>query len=197
MCSGLRSSVSVVTSVGSCCSTPGDGIGGSLILLWTVLINSSLVVLTILILIEIIALETVLVVVLMSRLIKSWWTHLVTHTSSTAFRGAVGVMYAFISLRDFRIGSCVYPAYPRGMQQSAEDRKNLSEKKKEEEHLRLHSHRIDLGGSLSSHIRASPSNKNGKSNSLIVVLGTSRCLNVDVTLLKKRRWLCGSCLPVN
>nr|GFC68888.1 hypothetical protein [Tanacetum cinerariifolium] len=27
--------------------------------------------------------------------------------------------------------------------------------------------------------------------------GTSGCLNVDVTLLKKRRWLCGSCFPVN
>nr|GEW84996.1 reverse transcriptase domain-containing protein [Tanacetum cinerariifolium] len=29
----------------------------------------------------------------------------------------------------------------------------------------------------------------------IHVLGTSGCLNVEVTLLKKRRWLCGSCLP--
>nr|GFC12647.1 hypothetical protein [Tanacetum cinerariifolium] len=89
----------------------------------------------------------------------------------------------------FRNGSCICLAYPRGMQQSAEDRKNLSEKKKEEEHLRLLSHRssqvrIDLGGSLSSHIRASPSNEKGNSNSLIVVLGTSGCLNVDVTLLK-------------
>nr|GEX21925.1 synaptobrevin, longin-like domain protein [Tanacetum cinerariifolium] len=47
------------------------------VLLWTVLIDSSLVWLTIFILIEIIALETILVVVLMSRLIKSRWTHLV------------------------------------------------------------------------------------------------------------------------
>nr|GFD04500.1 hypothetical protein [Tanacetum cinerariifolium] len=52
--------------------------------------------------------------------------------------------------------------------------------------------RIDLGGSLSSHIRASPSNEKGNCKSLIVVLGTSGCLNVEVTLLKKRRWLCGS-----
>nr|GFC44049.1 hypothetical protein [Tanacetum cinerariifolium] len=46
-------------------------------------------------------------------------------------------------------------------------------------------------------ILASPSNEKGNSNNLTVVLGTSGCLNVDVTLLKKRRWLCGSCLPVN
>nr|GFA09760.1 hypothetical protein [Tanacetum cinerariifolium] len=39
--------------------------------------NSSFIGLTVLILIEIVALETVLVVVLMSRLIKSRWTHLV------------------------------------------------------------------------------------------------------------------------
>nr|GFB92653.1 hypothetical protein [Tanacetum cinerariifolium] len=69
---------------------------------WTVMINSSLVWLTVLILIEIVALETVLVVVLMSRLIKSRWTHLVTHTSSTALRGAVGVMKEFfISSKEF------------------------------------------------------------------------------------------------
>nr|GFC40865.1 hypothetical protein [Tanacetum cinerariifolium] len=43
-------------------------------------------------------------------------------------------------------------------------------------------------------ILASPSKEKGNSNNLSVVLGTSRCLNVDVTLLKKRRWLCGSCL---
>nr|GEZ25639.1 hypothetical protein [Tanacetum cinerariifolium] len=49
--------------------------------------------------------------------------------------------------------------------------------------------------SLSSQIRAYPSNEKGNSNNLIVVLGTSGCLNVDFTLLKKRRWLCGSCLP--
>nr|GEY53407.1 reverse transcriptase domain-containing protein [Tanacetum cinerariifolium] len=55
--------------------------------------------------------------------------------------------------------------------------------------------RIDLGGSLSSQIQASPSNEKGNRNSLIVVLGTSGCLNVNVTLLKNQRWLCGSCLP--
>nr|GEY17916.1 hypothetical protein [Tanacetum cinerariifolium] len=47
------------------------------VLLWTVLIDSSLVWLTVLILIEIIALETVLVVVLIIELMKSLWTHLV------------------------------------------------------------------------------------------------------------------------
>nr|GEW02265.1 reverse transcriptase domain-containing protein [Tanacetum cinerariifolium] len=47
------------------------------VLRWTVLIDSSLVWLTVLILIEIIALETILVVVLISRLMKSRWTHLV------------------------------------------------------------------------------------------------------------------------
>nr|GEZ09588.1 hypothetical protein [Tanacetum cinerariifolium] len=103
------------------------------------------------------------------------------------------------------------------MQQSAEDRKNLSEKKKEEEEqLRLLSHRryptdvalrirdedtnevrIDHGGSLSSQIRASPSNEKGNNNNLTVVLGTFGCLNVDVNLLKNRRWLCGSCVLVN
>nr|GFB70979.1 hypothetical protein [Tanacetum cinerariifolium] len=57
--------------------------------------------------------------------------------------------------------------------------------------------KIDRGGSLSSHILASPSKEKGNSNNLTVVLGTSECLNVDVTLLKKRRWLCGSCLLVN
>nr|GEW31048.1 hypothetical protein [Tanacetum cinerariifolium] len=46
------------------------------VLLWTVLIDSSLVCLTVLTLIEIIALEMILVV-LMSRLIKSRWTHVV------------------------------------------------------------------------------------------------------------------------
>nr|GFB01740.1 hypothetical protein [Tanacetum cinerariifolium] len=55
--------------------------------------------------------------------------------------------------------------------------------------------KIDRGGSLSSQILASPSNEKENSNNLTVVLGTSECRNVDVTLLKKRRWLCGSCLP--
>nr|GEZ39496.1 hypothetical protein [Tanacetum cinerariifolium] len=39
--------------------------------------------------------------------------------------------------------------------------------------------RIDRGGSLSSQIWASPSRDNGKRKSLIVVLGTSGCLNVE------------------
>nr|GFB73736.1 hypothetical protein [Tanacetum cinerariifolium] len=57
--------------------------------------------------------------------------------------------------------------------------------------------KIDREGSLSSQILAFPSNEKGNSNNLTVVLGTSGCQNVDVTLLKKRRWLCGSCLSVN
>nr|GEV19090.1 retrovirus-related Pol polyprotein [Tanacetum cinerariifolium] len=72
------------------------------------------------------------------------------------------------------------------MQQSTEDRKNLREKKKKEKHSCLVSYRIDLGGSLSNHIHASPSNEKGNSKSLIVVLGNSGCLNVEATLLKKR-----------
>nr|GFC45616.1 hypothetical protein [Tanacetum cinerariifolium] len=56
--------------------------------------------------------------------------------------------------------------------------------------------KIDRGGFLSSQILASPSNEKGNSNNLTVVLGTFGCLKVDVTLLKKRRWLCGSCLLV-
>nr|GFA21887.1 hypothetical protein [Tanacetum cinerariifolium] len=47
--------------------------------------------------------------------------------------------------------------------------------------------KIDRGGSLSSQILASPSKEKGNSNNLTVVLGTSGCRNVDVTLLKKRR----------
>nr|GFC71659.1 hypothetical protein [Tanacetum cinerariifolium] len=59
------------------------------VLWWTVLIDSSLVWLTVLI--EITALETILVVILLSN-----------ETSVTALRGAVGVTREFfISLRDF------------------------------------------------------------------------------------------------
>ncbi|GJV02772.1 retrovirus-related pol polyprotein from transposon TNT 1-94 [Tanacetum coccineum] len=47
---------------------------------------------------------------------------------------------------------------------------------------------LDLGGSLSSQSRASPSREKGKSKSLIEVFGTSGCLNVEVTLLKNRSY---------
>nr|GFA01661.1 integrase, catalytic region, zinc finger, CCHC-type, peptidase aspartic, catalytic [Tanacetum cinerariifolium] len=47
--------------------------------------------------------------------------------------------------------------------------------------------KIDCGGSLSSQILASPSKEKENSKNLTVVLDTSGCLNVDVTLLKKRR----------
>nr|GFB33250.1 hypothetical protein [Tanacetum cinerariifolium] len=40
--------------------------------------------------------------------------------------------------------------------------------------------------SLSSQILASPSKEKGNRNNLTVVLGTSGCRNVDVTLFKKR-----------
>nr|GFA18798.1 hypothetical protein [Tanacetum cinerariifolium] len=55
--------------------------------------------------------------------------------------------------------------------------------------------KIDRGGSLSSQILAVLSKEKGNSNNLTVVFGTSGCRNVDATLLKKQRWLCGSCLP--
>nr|GFB01132.1 hypothetical protein [Tanacetum cinerariifolium] len=115
------------------------------VLRWTVMIDSSLVGLTVLI--EIIALKRILVVVWLTRLMKSRWTHLirniltVTQTSVTALRGAVGVMKKnFILLRDFSNWFCIYQAYLQGLQLSAEDQKSLSKKKKEEEHLRLPSH---------------------------------------------------------
>nr|GEY09453.1 hypothetical protein [Tanacetum cinerariifolium] len=55
---------------------------------------------------------------------------------------------------------------------------------------------IPSSSSLSSQILASPSKEKGNRNNLTIVLGTSGCLNVDVTLLKKQRWLCGSCLSI-
>nr|GFA00843.1 hypothetical protein [Tanacetum cinerariifolium] len=113
------------------------------ILLWTVLIDSSLVWLTVLILIEIIALEMVLVVVLMSRLIKSRWTHLVRNilTVLNEIADGCGLKLLDVIVNYWKIISS--STSPRGMQQSAEDRKNLSEKKKEEENSRLLSHRED------------------------------------------------------
>nr|GEZ04604.1 hypothetical protein [Tanacetum cinerariifolium] len=162
------------------------------VLRWMVLIDSSLVGLTVLILIEISALETVLVVVLISTLMKSRWTRLIRNilTVLNEISDCCGLKLLDVIVKYWKIISS------SRMQQSAKDRKNLSEKKKEEEHLHWLSHRIDRGGSLSSQIRASPSNEKGNSNNLTVVLGTSGCRNVDVTLLKNRRWLCGSCLSI-
>nr|GEX93514.1 ribonuclease H-like domain-containing protein [Tanacetum cinerariifolium] len=134
------------------------------VLWWRVLIDSSLVWWTVLI--EIIALKTILVVVLLSRLMKSRWTHLsrniltvlneisdccglklldvvMEYWKIISSSSAVGVMKEFfISLRDFSNRFMVYQAYPLGMQLSAEDQKSLSEKKKEEEHLRLLSQHV-------------------------------------------------------
>nr|GFA48747.1 retrovirus-related Pol polyprotein from transposon TNT 1-94 [Tanacetum cinerariifolium] len=97
----------------------------------------------------------------------------------TRFRGMVGsLMYLTASRPDLVFAVCMCARY-----QAKPTKKHLEALKQ--------------GGSLSSQIRASPSNEKGNSKNLTVVLGTSRCLNVDVTLLKRRRWLCGSCLSVN
>nr|GEW37043.1 hypothetical protein [Tanacetum cinerariifolium] len=136
------------------------------VLLWTVLIDSSLVGLTVLILIEIIALEMVLVVVLMSRLIKSRWTHLVRNilTALNEISDCCGLKLLDVIVKYWKI---------------------------------ISSSTLRIRDEDTGEIPASSSNEKGNSNNLTVVLGTSGCLNVDVTLLKKRRWLCGSCLPVN
>nr|GFB55347.1 hypothetical protein [Tanacetum cinerariifolium] len=177
------------------------------VLLWTVLIDNSLAWLTDLILIEIIALETILVVVLIIRLMKSRWTHLVRNilTVLNEISDGCGLKLLDVIMKYWKIISSSSEWTLIIAMQSAEDRKNLSEKKKEEEeHLRWLSHRryptnvaLRIRDEDTDEIRASPSNEKGNSNNLIVVLGTSGCQNVDVTLLKNRRWLCGSCLPVN
>nr|GEZ20716.1 hypothetical protein [Tanacetum cinerariifolium] len=93
----------------------------------------------------------------------------VTQTSMTALRGAVGVTIEFfISFRDF----------------SKRFMPDVALKIRDEDTDEV---KIDCGGSLSSQILASPSKEKGNSNNLTVVLGTSGCQNVDVTLLKKRR----------
>nr|GFD08886.1 hypothetical protein [Tanacetum cinerariifolium] len=115
------------------------------------LIDSSLVGLTVLI--EIVALKMILVVILMSRLMKSRRTCLIRNILTILNEISdccslklldVIVKYGkiisasrvtrefFISLRDFPIDSCVYRAYLQGLQLSAEDQKSLSEKKKKE-----------------------------------------------------------------
>nr|GFC85357.1 hypothetical protein [Tanacetum cinerariifolium] len=76
------------------------------VLLWTVLIDSSLVWLANLILIEIIALETVLVVVLMRRLIKSRWTHLVRNILLTVLNeisNGCGLKLLDVIMRNWKI----------------------------------------------------------------------------------------------
>nr|GEY79714.1 hypothetical protein [Tanacetum cinerariifolium] len=135
------------------------------VLWWTVLIHSSLVCWTVLI--EIIALKTILVVVLLSRLMKSLWTYLI--------RNILMVLNEISDCCGLKLLDVIMKY-----------RKIISSSIKN-----------DPGGSFSSQIHASPSNEKENSNKLTVVLGTSGCLNVDVSLLKKRRWLCGSCLPGN
>nr|GFA51425.1 hypothetical protein [Tanacetum cinerariifolium] len=114
------------------------------VLWWTVLIDSSLVGWTVLI--EIIALKTILVVVLLSRLMKSWWTHLIriiltvlneisdccgnTNFRDRFKRCSRSDERNFHFVERFFKCSCVYRAYLLGLQLSAEDQKSLSEKKK-------------------------------------------------------------------
>nr|GEY93120.1 hypothetical protein [Tanacetum cinerariifolium] len=137
------------------------------VLLWTILIDSSLVGLTVLILIEIVALEMILVVVLMSKLIKSRWTYLVRNILTVLNEISNGCGYTYFL-------NC-FERCSRSNERIFHIVKRFFESV----------HAIDLGGSLSSQIRASPSNEKGNNNNLIIVLGTSGCLNVDVTLLKK------------
>nr|GFB79761.1 hypothetical protein [Tanacetum cinerariifolium] len=103
------------------------------VLRWTVLIDSSLVGWTILI--KIIALKTILVVILLSRLMKSWWTHLI--------RNILTVRNEISDCCDLKLLDVIVE-YEKiisssSLQLSAEDQKSLSEKKKEE-HLCLPSH---------------------------------------------------------
>nr|GFA90474.1 reverse transcriptase domain-containing protein [Tanacetum cinerariifolium] len=104
------------------------------VLRWMVLIDSSLVGWTVLI--EIIALKTILVVVLLSRLMKSRWTHLIRNvlTVLNEISDCCGLKLLDVIVKYWKIISS------SRLQLSAEDQKSLSEKKKEEEHLRLLSH---------------------------------------------------------
>nr|GEX45443.1 hypothetical protein [Tanacetum cinerariifolium] len=150
------------------------------VLQWTVMIESSLVGWTVLI--EIIALKTILVVVLLSRLMKSRLTHLIRNILTV--------------LNEISDCNAYFRDCFKRCSRSDERIFHFVERFFKSVHASSQV-RIDRGGSLSSQIHASPSNEKGNSNNLTVVLGTSGCLNVDVTLLKKRRWLCRSCLPVN
>nr|GFB08198.1 hypothetical protein [Tanacetum cinerariifolium] len=104
------------------------------VLRWTVLIESSLVGWTVLI--EIIALKTILVVVWLSRLMKSRWSHLIKNvlTVLNEISDCCGLKLLDVIVEYGKIISS------SRMHLSAEDQKSLSEKKKEEEHLRLSSH---------------------------------------------------------
>nr|GFA11184.1 DNA-directed DNA polymerase [Tanacetum cinerariifolium] len=96
------------------------------VLRWTVLIDSSLVGWTVLI--EIIVLKTILVVVLLSRLMKSRRTHLIRNilTVLNEISDRCGLKLLDVIMKYWKIISS------SRMQLSAEDQKNLSEKKKEE-----------------------------------------------------------------
>nr|GFB38807.1 hypothetical protein [Tanacetum cinerariifolium] len=116
------------------------------VLWWTILIDSSLVGWTVLI--GIIALKTILVVILLSRLMKSRWTCLIrnvlTILNEIFYCCGLKLLDVIMKYRKiisaskiFQIESFVYRAYLQGLQLSAEDQKSLSEEKKKEEHLRL------------------------------------------------------------
>nr|GFC87154.1 hypothetical protein [Tanacetum cinerariifolium] len=96
-----------------------------------VLLDSSLVCWTVLI--EIIALKTILVVVLLSRLMKSRRTHLIRNilTILNEISDFCGLKLLDVIMEYGKIISSLR------LQLSAEDQKSLSEKKKEEQHLRL------------------------------------------------------------
>nr|GEU78891.1 hypothetical protein [Tanacetum cinerariifolium] len=72
-------------------------------------------------------------------LIKSWWMDLVRNILLMVLNEITnggGLKLLDVIVKNWKIISS--STYPRGMQQSAEVRKNLSEKKKKkEEHLRL------------------------------------------------------------
>nr|GEZ69144.1 hypothetical protein [Tanacetum cinerariifolium] len=124
------------------------------VLRWTVLIDSTLVWLTVLI--EIVALKTILAVILLSRLMKYRWTCLIRNilTILNEITDCCGLKlldvimkygkiisasseWTLIIAMIFQIDSCVYRAYLQVRQLSAEDQKSLIEKKKKVEHLRL------------------------------------------------------------
>nr|GFC81446.1 hypothetical protein [Tanacetum cinerariifolium] len=110
------------------------------VLWWTVLIESSLVGWTVLI--EIIALKTILVVVLLSRLMKSRRTHLNINilTVLNEISDCCGLKLLDVIVEYWKIISSSSEWTLIIAMLSAEDRKSLSEKKKEEENLRLPSH---------------------------------------------------------
>nr|GFB69669.1 hypothetical protein [Tanacetum cinerariifolium] len=114
------------------------------VLWWTVLIDSSLVGWTVLI--EIVALKTILVVILLSRLMKSRRMCLIRNvlTILNEISDCCGLKLLDVIVKYGKMISAssewtliIAMVCSAGLQLSAEDQKSLSEKKKKEEHLRL------------------------------------------------------------